>query len=148
MSISIRELGIQDRLMLEELLDVCGPGWSDHLAPGASGPMAFIADPRSFVFGAYIDNEVVGWLWGAHMWRPDGRMMSYVHEVDVVADHRRKGVATSLVEAAIGLARRNESHAMWLLTDTTNEPAKALYEATGGARLREDGHDLAFVWRF
>ncbi len=134
--------------MLEELLDVCGPGWSDHLAPGASGPMAFIADPRSFVFGAYIDNEVVGWLWGAHMWRPDGRMMSYVHEVDVVADHRRKGVATSLVEAAIGLARRNESHAMWLLTDTTNEPAKALYEATGGARLREDGHDLAFVWRF
>ncbi len=132
--------------MLEELLDACGPGWSDHLAPEASGPLAFIADSRSFVFGAYIDNEPVGWVWGAHMWRPDGRRMSYVHEIDVVEAHRRKGVGSSLVEAAVGLARRNGSHRLWLITGVDNDSAHAFYDANGATRLSDAG-EIGYTWR-
>lgn len=147
MSIAIRQLGLADKMMLEELLDACGPGWSDHLAPGASGPLAFIAEPRSFIFGAYSDNDPVGWLWGANMWRPDGRTMSYVHEIDVIAEYRRKGVATSLIEAALAMAKRNGSHAMFLITGADNEEANALYRATGAERLSESGEN-GYAWRF
>ncbi len=147
MSIAIRELGLKDVMMLEELLDACGPGWSDHLKPGASGPLAFIAEPRSFVFGAYLDNDPVGWIWGAHMRRPDGRMMSYVHEIDVVAAHRRKGVGSSLIEAAVGLARRNGSHGIFLMTGADNDAANALYREMGAQRMSEAG-EHGYAWLF
>ncbi len=147
MTIAIRELGINDKLMLEELLDVCSVGWSNDLAPGASGPLAFIADPKAFMFGAYIDNEPVGWLWGVHIRRPDGRMMSYVHQIDVIVEHRRKGVATSLLQAGIDLARRSGSHKMWLITAQSNDVAKALYERGGAERFNKAG-DVCYTWSF
>lgn len=130
--------------MVEELLDVVTPGWVDAAAPGASGALAFVADSRTFMFGAYVDNEPAGWLWGGHVRRPDGRTLSYVHEVDVVPDFRRRGLATSLIEAAIGLARREGSHRLWLVTRGTNTGAQALYEATGAAR--DDRGDIVYQW--
>lgn len=145
MSIAIRELGLADKLMLEELLDVITPGWQDGMAPAASGPLAFIADPDSFVFGAYADNDPIGWLWGVKIRRPDGRSMSYVHDVEVIEGRRRAGVATSLLEAAIALARRNGCDRLWLTTNVANEPAVALYQQTGGTRTA-GADDAVFVW--
>lgn len=131
--------------MLEELLDTCAPGWSDALAPGASGPVAFMADSKTFVFGAYVDNVPVGWLWGAQFPRPDGRTMSYVHQLDVIEAHRRKGIASSLIEAAIGQARSAGVDRLWLTTRRTNLPARTLYEGLGGQPASEEG-DVVFRW--
>ncbi len=147
MSIAVRELGIADTAMLEELLDAIEPGWSDGLAPGANGPTAFITEPRTFVFGGYVDNEPAGWLWGLHMRRPDGRTTTHVHQIDVVAEYRRRGVAQALVEAALALAERTGSYRMWLTTDQANEPAKALYEKAGARRRTEQG-EIVYSWPF
>jgi ribosomal protein S18 acetylase RimI-like enzyme len=146
-SIAIRELGLADKTMLEELLDVCQRDWTDHLTPGASGPMAFLTDTRTFIFGAYVDDEPAGWVWGVQIRRPDGRSMSYLHELDVVEGHRRRGIATSLMEAALNQARTAGSERLWLITHMANEPAQALYDSLGGRCLADDG-ELLYRWMF
>jgi len=145
MALSIRELGLRDQIMVTELLDACLPGWSDGLQPGASGPLAFLADSASFAFGGYVDNDPAGFLWGAHIRRPDGRTTSYVHELDVVPEFRRHGVASLLLEAALGMARQHGSVELWLLTRATNEAATELYEGLGGQRHWDVGAER-FVW--
>jgi len=144
-TISIRELGLADEAMVGELLDVIRPGWADALAPGASGPRAFVTDTRSLAIGGYVDNEPAGLLWGAHVRRPTGALMTYVHELDVVESHRRRGLATMLMEAAIGAARRSGSTRLWLITELDNEPATALSQATGAEALN-DGHQRVYRW--
>lgn len=145
MSISIRELGLADEAMVGELLDVIRPGWADALAPGASGPRAFVADTRTLAIGGYVDNEPAGLVWGVHVRRPNGALMTYLHEVDVVEAHRRRGLATMLLEAAIGAARRAGSTRLWLITELDNEPAGALYRATG-AEVLNDGQQRVYRW--
>lgn len=125
--------------MLEELLDACTPEWRDHLRPGASGPMAFIADANTFALGGYVDNTPAGLLWGVHIRRPDGSVMTYVDELDVAVEHRRKGIATMLMEAALDVARRKGSAVLWLVTRSTNDPARSLYAGLGGVVLQAEG---------
>lgn len=145
MTIAIRELGIGDKMMLEELLDAVTPGWSDDLAPGGSGPMAFLAQPRSFVFGAYVDNDASGWLWGAQTFRPDGQLLSVIHEVTVTSENRRRGIGRSLIEAAIGLAGRRGSRALQGLISADDPAAIGLCLAAGGSP-NSDGGELLFTW--
>lgn len=147
MAIAIRELQLGDTMMLEELLDTLQPGWADGLAPGASGPTAFLAQPRSFAFGGYVDNTPVGWLWGSQTFRPDGRLLFTVHEITVDEDMRRRGVGRSLLDAAIGLAARNGGYALQLMTPLDSEAATALCRAAGAVTTSERGERL-FVWRY
>lgn len=145
MSVAVRELGLQDQIMLEELLDACLPGWSDALQPGATGPLAFIADTSTFAVGGYVDNDPAGLLWGVHVRRPDGTTMTYVHELDIAPRFRRQGVATLLIQAALGLARQQGSVELWLVTRATNDNAIGLYEQLGGEPAWADGA-RRYVW--
>ena len=145
MAISVRELTMLDEEPVAALLDRIRPDWSDALAPGASGPRAFVADPRTFLFGGYVDDEPAGWLWGSHLRRPDGRLMSYVHEVDVVEAQRRRGLASMLVEAALAGARRAGSHRLWLVSQVANAPADALYRSLGST-VSTDGDQRIHRW--
>ncbi len=140
---AIRELGLADQMMVEELLGAVEPGWKDSLAPGASGATAFLADPKSFMFGAYVNNEPAGWLWGVHVRRPDGRVMTYVHELDVVEHHRRRGIGSTLMEAAVGAARREQSHRLWLVTRQHNEAGNSLYQSLGA---QQDTPSNIYKW--
>lgn len=131
MSIAIRELGIADKLLLEELLDTTCPGWSDEQAPGASGAIAFLSQPRTFAFGAYVDNDPAGWLWGAQSFHPNGRRTSRIHELIVVKEHLRKGIASALLDAAAGLARTEGSDQIQLAVEDGNVAANALFARIG-----------------
>ena len=144
MTIAIRELGLADTMMLEELLDALSPGWTDDLAPGASGPMAFLSQPRSFVFGAYADNQPAGWLWGAQNFAPDGRRTSVVYGLSVVEEHRRKGIATALFDAASGMARRDGSGAVQLTITGVNPSGESFCQEAGG--VRSETGDAAYSW--
>lgn len=131
MSIAIRELGLADKLLLEELLDTVSPGWSDALAPGASGVIAFLSQPRAFAFGAYVDNDPAGWLWGAQTLKPDGRRTSHVFDVTVVSEHRRKGIASALLDAAAGLAMTEGSEQIRLTAAADKAGINALFGRIG-----------------
>ena len=149
MSIAIRELGVADQILVEELLDTFSPGWTDALQPGASGATAFLTDGNSFMFGAYAGSvdegrDPVGWLWGVHARRPDGRVMTYVHQLAVHEDHRRRGVASLLMEQAIGAARQRRAHKLWLVTRQTNDASNPLYQSLGAEF--EEGGSQVYSW--
>ncbi len=142
MSISVRELGLADEAAVIEVLDAVTPGWVDALAPGASGPRAFVADGRSLALAGYVDDRPAGWLWGTHIRRPDGARMTYVHELEVVDWARRRGLASMLVEAAVGAARRAGSTRLWLVAETGNEPADRLYRSLGSTSASDTDHRI------
>ncbi len=149
MSLAIRELGVPDQILVEELLDTFEPDWNDALAPTASGAIAFLTDSNAFMFGAYegsteTGRDPVGWLWGMHARRPDGRVMTYVHQLEVHEDHRRRGIASLLMEQAIGAARQRKAHKLWLVTRQGNEASNPLYQSLG-ADFEPDGSQL-YTW--
>ena len=144
MALAIRELTTSDEAALRELMDAVVPGWVDLLAPSASGPLAFLADDDTSVFGAYADGAPVGWAWGGRIRYPNGRRVTYLHELDVVESHRRQGIATMLIEASMEHARRAGCSRFWLSTGGHDEVAQALYEHLGGDRKPKG--DVTYWW--
>jgi len=65
---------------------------------------------------------------------PNGRLTTYLHELNVRDDWRRQGIAAALVRHAMERARRSGSTRFWLSTGGHNEAARSLYEALGGDR--------------
>lgn len=65
---------------------------------------------------------------------PDGRRMAYLHELDVAATFRRRGIGAKLVRAAMDWSRERGATKFWLSTGGHNEVAQALYEHLGGDR--------------
>jgi len=63
--------------------------------------------------------------------------MMYLHELEVDAGHRCRGIGRSLLEEFIRLGRGNGSAKLFLITGEGNRPARALYESCGG-RLSDD----------
>lgn len=97
-------------------------------------PEAFLRDPASFVLGAYVDHTPAGLAWGLQMRSPSGRLPTYVHELDVHEQYRRRGVASALIRTAMAVARRRGSTEFWLSTGGHNQIAQALYDSLGGDR--------------
>jgi ribosomal protein S18 acetylase RimI-like enzyme len=106
----------------------------------------FLADPATVAFLARSGDEVVGWAWGYRQLRADGNRMLLLYEIEVAEEHRRRGVGRSLLDGFLGVARREGHRKMWLITGEDNDPAKALYESTGGERSAKD--DLGYWWQF
>lgn len=110
MSIAVREFTLADHAMVDELREAVGADLeqvsTDALAPNASGAKAFLADSGSFMFGAYVDHEVAGGIWGSAIRHPNGTVTVEARELYVLAQVRRRGIGTLLVESALAMARR------------------------------------------
>lgn len=144
MTIAIRELGLADRMMLEELLDAMTPGWNDRLSPEASGPTAFLTQPRSFVFGAYASNEPAGWVWGMTSFAPDGTMAAAIRGLAVRPEQRRQGIGTALLDAAVAFSRRQGCRVVELVAEANDGAADQFLTANGGRA--PTGHHTRFSW--
>lgn len=59
----------------------------------------------------------------------------YIHDLAVAAEHRRKGIATALVEHLKLIAAARGAHVIFVQADRTDPPAIALYTKLG---TRED----------
>ena len=92
-------------MALVELFDAVLPGFSERLAARmVPGPSAFLADPASFGFGAYVETVPAGVACGCAARYPYGRLVTYLHEVDVREEFRRRRIATSLIESSMQVA--------------------------------------------
>jgi GNAT superfamily N-acetyltransferase len=135
--VEIRELGPGD----EELLDHAVHTFREA---DAAAPDLFLEDPRSHAFVAVNDDDLVGWCFGYELFRPEGRWMMLLYQIDVVEVHRREGVGRQLLDAFVELARSKGHQKMWLLTDAGNEAARRLYEGAGG----DPTEKLGYWWVF
>lgn len=56
----------------------------------------------------------------------------FLYEIGVLQQHRKKGVAKALIEQLKQYCKDNSIKVMFVMTTMDNEPAKKLYENTGG----------------
>ena len=133
----IRELGPGD----EELLHRAVRAFRDV---DAAAPDLFLEDPRSHAFVALDGDEVVGWCFGYELFRPEGRWMMVLYQIDVVEARRPEGTGRQLLDAFVAVARSKGHHEMWLLTDAGNDAARRLYPGAGRAPVER----LGYWWVF
>lgn len=101
---------------------------------GEGDPEGLLADPRSLVLVAFDGAVPVGLVLAHELPRRHGdRSKLFVYEVDVAETHRRRGVATALLERLAGLARERGIRSGFVLTDRDNVAANALYRSAGGS---------------
>ncbi len=131
-SFEIRVLHAGDSAALVDLFEPVLPGFAATAT--ADGPSRFLDDRSTFAIGAYVDEVPAGLAWGLQIGYPSGRRVTYLHELDVREEHRRRGIATALVTRAMTLARERGSTRFWLSTGGHNTIAQSLYETLGGER--------------
>jgi len=125
-----------------------GPGDEDLLgracrsllevAPEPDRCARLLAEP-TFVAVVAMDGEgaPIGLVYGYVLHRPVQSDL-LIHSVDVAEAHRRRGVGRAMIEALKRLAAGRGYGEMWVLTNTSNAAAMALYRNCGGVREFED----------
>jgi ribosomal protein S18 acetylase RimI-like enzyme len=94
-------------------------------------------EPDSAVFVAEQDGAVIGYVFAALepiSWKDLRDACGVVHDVAVADTQRRSGVATALMEAAIGWLRSRDAPRVVLATADRNAAAQRLFEKLGFRR--------------
>ena len=124
LAISIRLLRAGDDGVVRELATCEGPG----------DPEALLADPRTLMLVAFEGKRPVGFVLAYELPRRHGeRARLFLYEVDVAETHRRRGMASALLQRLAELARERGISTGFVLTDPGNGPANSLYRTAGGA---------------
>ena len=85
---------------------------------------------------AVKDSEVVGGLAAYELLKfEQERSEIYIYDLAVTAAHRRRGIATALIEQVKGIAAARSAWVVFIQADQDNAPAIALYGKLG---TRED----------
>lgn len=69
---------------------------------------------------------------------PDKPLSMFINEVGVSQRFRRRGIGKRLVSALLEEGRKRGCTEAWVATERSNVPARALYEALGGAADEEN----------
>jgi len=99
-----------------------------------------LVDERTIFVAAFSGDEPVGFAFGYLLPRRHGKLsMLFVYELDVVASHRREGLATRLMQELFAHGGGAEA---FVLTEPDNVAANATYATLGGERSE------AVMWDF
>lgn len=106
---------------------------------------AYLKDPNCLLLVAEIDGEPVGQIVGYLLQRWDSkRPKLFLYSIDVVASHRRQGIARRLLEALLRIGEDAGSGSVFVITSESNTAAMHLYPVLGGTRINPD--DVMFEW--
>lgn len=122
--IAIRLLAAGDEDVVRRLATYDGPGDAEGL----------LADRRALMLVAFDGELPVGFVLAHELPRRHGdRSKLFVYEVDVAPSHRRRGIASALLARLAELARERGIRAGFVLSETDNGPANALYRDAGAS---------------
>jgi GNAT superfamily N-acetyltransferase len=145
-AISVRQAALSDLKVLAPLFDAYRQFYDR--APDVVAAESFLRERfnhgQSLLFLAYSEGLPVGFtqLYLSFSSVSLGRTF-ILNDLFVVPSHRRAGVASSLLDAAVGHARSLGAVRVTLTTDIKNTAAQATYEARGWKRDSE-----YFVYHF
>lgn len=141
---SIIPLTLDHLSLLLDLDQICyGGHW------GEQGYTAELTRDSSLVLGSFHDSDLIGFgiLW---------RVLEEAHIISLAVhpDHRRQGIARSLLGALLQNAHDQGCDWATLEVRESNRPAQSLYESTGfkllGRRQRyydDTGEDALIYWK-
>jgi ribosomal protein S18 acetylase RimI-like enzyme len=92
----------------------------------------FLADERHVLVLAYFAGRPAGFVSAVEVLHPDKPAELFLNEIGVMQGLRRLGIARALIEELKQLGREQKCATMWVLTDSSNVAAMALYRSTGG----------------
>jgi ribosomal protein S18 acetylase RimI-like enzyme len=110
---------------------------------GGGDPEELLADPRTLMLVAFDGERPVGLVLAHELPRRHGdRSKLFVYDVEMAESHRRRGIASALLERLAELARERGIRVGFVLTDEDNVPANALYRGAGGTSSKD------VMWEF
>ncbi|HET9904660.1 MAG TPA: AAC(3)-I family aminoglycoside N-acetyltransferase [Xanthobacteraceae bacterium] len=140
-NIVVRALRDGDVGLFRELLAVFGRAF-DEIAtytsaqPDTSYLSRLLGSDHFIALAALEDQSVIGGLVAYELLKfEQERSEIYIYDLAVEAQHRRKGVATALIEDLRMIAAARGAYVVFVQADPSDEPAVALYTKIG---TRED----------
>lgn len=141
MSATVRRLGASDIDQMRQVNAVFGAAFEDPANYRSSPPSdSYLAqqleDERTIVIAAFEGSNAVGGL-VAYLLRKleQERGEIYIYDLAVAEAHRRRGIATAMIDALGPIAAKLGAWVIYVQADLGDEPAIALYSKLG---TRED----------
>src|SRR5262245_1891827 len=137
----VKQLSGSDVDLLKQLLKVFGEAFDDiptyqHAVPGDDYLRSLLQRSHFIALVALNDDEVVGGLAAYELDKfEQDRREIYIYDLAVSEPHRRRGVATSLINELKRLATERGAYVIYVQADKGDEPAIRLYDSLG---TRED----------
>lgn len=136
--------------LFKALLGVFGIAFEDAVAYESNVPddaylTRLLAKEHFFAVVAMADGMVIGGLavYQLDKFEQDRREI-YIYDLAVLAEHRRKGVATGLIGELIRIAAERDVYVIFVQADLEDGPAIALYESLG---TKETAHHFDIAVR-
>ncbi len=140
-STAIKQLSPADTTLARELLGVFGAAFEDDATydPKASSEnylMKLLAREHFIGLVALVDGKVVGGIAAYEMEKLEQeRSEIYLYDLAVLESHRRRHIATQLIDALREIAVKRGAWIVYVQADRGDDPAIALYTGLG---TRED----------
>lgn len=150
-TVTIRALGAHELELFHQMLAMFGEAFEDvetytAARPGDDYVRRLLGSGEFIAVAAIEDGAVIGVL-AAYVLRKfeQERSEIYIYDLAVANPHRRRGIATGLINHLKGLASARGAYVIFIQADRGDEPAIALYTKLG---IREDvlHFDIATRW--
>lgn len=136
-AVAIRRLRAADIGLFRQLLDVFGEAFEQRATYRAAQPDdgylgELLGGASLIALAALTGDEVAGGLVAYVLPKfEQARSEVYIYDLAVAAPHRRRGVATALIQALKPLAAAQGAHVIFVQADPPDAPAVALYAKLG-----------------
>ena len=138
-----KQLSAVDAGLLKDLLKVFGEAFNEvdtyqDAVPSDGYLRALLSKAHFIVLVAINEQTVVGGLAAYELDKFErNRREIYIYDLAVAEQHRRRGVATRLINELQAIARKRGASVIYVQADAGDDPAIRLYESFG---TREDVH--------
>lgn len=138
---TVRRLSSGDSDLARGLLAVFGEAFEDRQTYTQAQPDRqyldkLLGSETIAVLVALQDADVVGGLVAYELEKLEqGRSEIYIYDLAVAEAHRRRGIATSLINEVKAIASRRGAHVVFVQADLGDDPAIEFYTKLG---IRED----------
>jgi aminoglycoside 3-N-acetyltransferase I len=134
---TFRQLTRDDLALMKHLLRTFGEAFDDIDAYQSAVPSdaylsQLLAKPHFIAIAALNGEDVVGGIAAYQLDKFEReRREIYVYDLAVVERHRRKGVATGMLNCLKRIAAERKAYVIFIQADQGDAPAIALYESFG-----------------
>lgn len=141
MSVTLHQIRPDQIDLFNQLLFTFGAAFQEeetytHHRPSHTYLQQLLSSETFIALVALVENQVVGGIAAYELKKfEQERSEMYIYDLAVLASHRRRGIATALIQELKHIAKAKGSYVIFVQADQGDDPAIALYTQLG---IRED----------